>query len=406
MVGHSIGEYVAACLAGVFSLEDALAIVAARGRLMQSLPAGSMLGVRLPEQAVRSLIDGNELSLAAINSPSLCTVSGAGEALEGFKERLSERKVDYRPLHTSHAFHSSMMDPVLGPFADEVKRAKRNPPRIPFISNVTGTWITSAEAVAPEYWAKHLRQTVRFSDGVRELMKEPNRVFLEVGPGNTLSTLVKQHLNGSEQKAVLSSIRHPQEREDDAFILNTLGRLWLTGVEVDWFAFHEKESRHRVPLPTYPFERRRNWVEPAEPPRGYFAARAGLSRKQETPSRPAEPEIIKEEPAPRDSELQDEYVAPRTDLEEILSTVWQEFFGIEKIGTHDSFFDLGGDSLSATQLISRIRGVLRVDVEVRSLFEAPTIAGFAEYIEAIRWTAAESPALGLALPADREEVEL
>jgi acyl transferase domain-containing protein len=406
MVGHSIGEYVAACLAGVFSLEDALALVAARGRFMQSLPSGSMLAVRLPEQAIRSLIDGDELSLAAINSPSLCTVSGPEKAVEDFEERLTEQNVDCRRLHTSHAFHSNMMDPVIDAFAEEVKRARRNPPRIPFVSNVTGTWITPDEAMAPDYWAKHLRRTVRFSDGVRELLKEPNRVFLEVGPGNTLSTLVKQHLNGSEHEAVHSSIRHPHEQEDAAFILNTLGRLWLAGVEVDWFVFHEEARRHRVPLPTYPFERRRYWVEPTEPPRGYFATRAGLTRKQENLARRGEQEIIEKELTPRGAGLQSEYVAPQTDLEEMLATVWQEFFGIERIGIHDNFFGLGGDSLSATQLISRLRVLFRMVLPANSLFEAPTIAELALYIEAIRWTAVELPASGVALPADRDEVEL
>jgi acyl transferase domain-containing protein len=380
MVGHSIGEYVAACLAGVFSLEDALALVAARGRLMQSLPGGSMLGVRLPEEEVRSLIDGHELSLAAINSPSLCTVSGVGKAVDDFKERLSERNVDYRPLHTSHAFHSSMMDPVISAFAHEVKRTRRNAPRIPFISNVTGTWITPDEAMAPDYWAKHLRRTVRFSDGVRELLKEPNRVFLEVGPGNTLSTLVKQHLNGSEHKTVLSSIRHPHEQEDVAFILNTLGRLWLAGVEVDWFGFHEKERRHRLRLPTYPFERSRYWVEPTEPARGYFAAAAGLTRKQENLPPPAEPEIMQEELAPRDSELQSDYAAPRNDMERKVVEIWQRLLGVKPIGIDDNFFELGGDSLLALTLMSQIERVMGERPRPALLIEAPTIRQFVELL--------------------------
>ena len=391
MVGHSIGEYVAACLAGVFSLEDALALVATRGRLMQSQPGGSMLAVRLSEEAIRSLID-NELSLAAINSPSLCTVSGAGKAVEDFKGRLSERNVDCRPLHTSHAFHSSMMDPVIDAFADEVKRTRRNPPQIPFISNVTGTWITSDEAMSPDYWAKHLRHTVRFSDGVRELLKEPNRVFLEVGPGNTLSTLVKQHLNGSEHKVVLSTIRHPHEQElDVAFILNTLGRLWLTGVEVDWFGFHEKERRHRVLLPTYPFERRRYWLEPAEPPRGYFAARAGLTRKQENLPHLAEPEIMQEELAPRESALQSEYVAPQSDVEKKLATLWRESFGIDKIGIHDNFFDLGGDSILAVHIFVQIEKVLKVKLPLATLLGAPTIAQLAQVLRQEAPTSGWSP---------------
>ena len=381
MIGHSIGEYVAACLAGVFSLEDALALVAARGRLMQSLPGGTMLALRLPEKSVRSMIDDNEISLAAINSPSFCTVSGAMEVVEDFKERLSERNVDFRPLHTSHAFHSIMMDPILDAFGEKVRSTKRNPPQIPFLSNLSGTWITPEQAMMPGYWTKHLRHTVRFSHGVQELLKESNRVFLEVGPGNTLSTLVRQHLNGTGSRVVLGSLRHPHEQEsDEAFILNSLGRLWLAGVEVNWPGFYEGERRRRVVLPTYPFERRRYWVDPTIPPQGHFARRAGLTRKQENLPLPASPEIAKEELTPRDSGLQSEYVAPQTDLEEMLATVWREFFRIDKIGTNDNFFELGGDSLSATQLISRLRALFRMDLPPDCLFEASTISELALYM--------------------------
>jgi phthiocerol/phenolphthiocerol synthesis type-I polyketide synthase E len=389
MVGHSIGEYVAACLAGVFSLEDALALVAARGRLMQSLPGGSMLAVRLAETAVRPFLEDHELSLAAINSPSLCAVSGAGKAVEDFRERLSEKNVDCRRLQTSHAFHSSMMDPVIGAFTDEVRRTRRNPPRIPFVSNVTGTWITADEATAPDYWAKHLRHTVRFSDGVRELLKEPHRVFLEVGPGNTLSTLTKQHLNGSDHTTVLSSIRHPHEQESDgAFILNTLGRLWLSGVDVDWSGFHKKEKRHRVLVPTYPFERRRYWIDPVEPVRGYFAARVGLGRKQDSLPRPAGAQIVEEELAPRDAELQSDYVAPQAGAEETLAGVWRKVLGIDKIGVHDNYFDLGGDSVLAVHLFAEIEKAFQTKLPLATLFEAPTISAIARILRR------EAPASG------------
>lgn len=175
---------------------------------------------------------------------------------------------------------------------------------------------------------------------------------------------------------------------------------------MDWLAFHEKERRRRVLLPTYPFERRRHWVDPAEPPRGYFAARAGLTRKQETLPRQAEPEVVREAEAPRDAGLRSEYVAPQTDLEKRLAAVWQELLGVDKIGIHDSFFELGGDSLVATQLISRIRATLGMDVPLRRLFETPTVGGFAEFMETIRWTAVELPASSAAQSAEREEVEL
>lgn len=377
MVGHSIGEYVAACLAGVYSLEDALTLVAARGRLMQSLPGGSMLAVRLREPEIRSLIDDHELCLAAINSPSLCTVSGSETAIEGLKQRLSGMGVEYRPLHTSHAFHSSMMDPILDAFGEKVRSTKRNPPQIPFLSNVSGTWITPEQAMMPEYWMKHLRHTVRFSDGVQELLKESNRVFLEVGPGNTLSTLVRQHLNGTGSRVVLGSLRHPHEQEpDDAFILNSLGRLWLAGVEVNWPGFYEGERRRRVVLPTYPFERRRYWVDATIPPQGRFARISGLIREQQLLPRAAQSEAAEEVLAPRNPELQGDYVAPQTRTEKVLTGIWTKALGIREIGRHDDFFQLGGDSLSAITVLSKVEQALGKRLSLSSLIQSPTIHEF------------------------------
>ncbi len=260
-IGHSIGEYVAATLAGVFSLEDALILVATRGRLMQQLPAGAMLAVPLSEQEIEL---SEELSLAVINAPSLCVVSGSIKAVDELQNRLMELGLDCRRLHTSHAFHSDMMEPIIGPFITEVRKVKLKAPQIPFISNVTGTWITEMEATDPNYWGKHLRQTVRFADGIVELLKEPKRILLEVGPGRTLSTFARDCLEENTQTIVLSSLRHPKDSQSDiAFLLNALGRLWLAGVSVSWSEFYRHERRDRIPLPTYPFERKRYWIEPS-----------------------------------------------------------------------------------------------------------------------------------------------
>ncbi len=279
LVGHSIGEYVAACLAGVFSLEDALTLVAARGRLMQQLPGGAMLAVPLSEQEIQPFLNGN-LSLAVINSPSLCVVSGETEAINDLENQLSQQEITGHRLHTSHAFHSKMMDPILETFAEKVRQAAPNPPQIPFVSNVTGTWITPAEATDPRYWAKHLRQTVRFSDGVETLLKEPQRVLLEVGPGHTLSTLVRQHPVKNKEHVVLSSSRHPKEQTSDVtFILSSLGQLWLAGVQVDWSGFYEGETRQRLPLPSYPFERKRYWFEAGEQFYSMASYQRALSKK-------------------------------------------------------------------------------------------------------------------------------
>lgn len=264
MIGHSIGEYVAACIAGVMSVKDALVLVATRGRLMQQMPTGAMLSVPLPEIELKTL-QNEQLSLAASNAPSLCVVSGTHDAIDTLQEQLTAKGVECRRLHTSHAFHSQMMESVLKPFIEAVQKIKLNPPKIPFISNLTGTWITAEQATDANYWGQHLRQTVQFSAGISTLLQEPNRILLEVGPGRTLCTFVKQHSHQATGQVVLPSLRHPKEQNSDvAFLLNILGRLWLTGVQIDWSGFYAHERRHRIPLPTYPFERKRYWIEPQE----------------------------------------------------------------------------------------------------------------------------------------------
>ncbi|MBD2166646.1 SDR family NAD(P)-dependent oxidoreductase [Calothrix membranacea FACHB-236] len=270
MIGHSIGEYVAACLAGVMSLEDALTLVAMRARLMQQLPSGSMLSIPLSEAEVKPLLKEN-LSLAANNAPFSCVVSGNHAAIAALSEQLIKKGIECRSLLTSHAFHSQMMEPILQTFIAEVKKITLNPPQIPFISNLTGTWISAQAATDPNYWANHLRQTVRFADGISVLLQEPNRIFLELGAGRTLSTFVKQQ--AGIQQAILSSLRHPKEEKADVvFLLNTLGRLWFFGITINWSNFYGAERRYRVPLPTYPFERQRYWLEPQKKSSKSFAA--------------------------------------------------------------------------------------------------------------------------------------
>jgi acyl transferase domain-containing protein len=262
MIGHSIGEYVAACLSGVFSLEEALALVAARGRLIQTLPGGAMMAVAMTEKEVRPFLNG-KLSLAAVNSSSLCVVSGETVAVRTLESELVGKGVGCVHLHTSHAFHSQMMEPIISEFSNQVRKIDLKPPQIKFVSNVTGKWITQAEATDPEYWAKHIRQAVRFADGIGELLKDPAVVLLEVGPGRSLLTLVEQDTKKSGDRVVLSSVRHPKDKvQDDEFLLNILGRLWLEGAQIDWKGFYSNERRYRVALPAYPFERQRYWIEP------------------------------------------------------------------------------------------------------------------------------------------------
>jgi acyl transferase domain-containing protein len=261
MIGHSVGEFVAACLAGVFSLESGLALVAERGRLMQALPAGAMLAVPLAEQDVRAML-GEELDIAATNEVGSCVVSGPTQAIEQLQQRLSSEGIESRRLHTSHAFHSRMMDPVLSAFGETIAATSLSAPRIPYVSNVTGNWISASEATSPEYWMRHIRSPVRFAEGMGRLLDRKELVLLELGPGQTLSTFARRHPEKAAGHIVLSSLRHPQEtHSDNAFILDTLARIWLSGVLVDWHGFHAKERSRRVHLPGYPFERQRYWAE-------------------------------------------------------------------------------------------------------------------------------------------------
>ena len=264
MIGHSLGEYTAACLAGVFSLDQALPLVALRGRLMQQLPRGLMVAVSLPAKEVSALLTGIDGACIAVqNAPSQVVVAGTPDAVEEFERRLAAEFVPSQRLHTSRAFHSPMMESILKPFTEAVAQVDRRAPQIPFISNVTGGWITQQEACDPAYWARHLRQTVRFGDGLSALLSDFQGALLEVGPGRTLATLARQHADKPQQQLVLQSLPHPQEGGSDLeSMLRTLGQLWGHGVSVDWEGFSADEARRRIPLPTYPFERQRCWVEP------------------------------------------------------------------------------------------------------------------------------------------------
>jgi phthiocerol/phenolphthiocerol synthesis type-I polyketide synthase E len=263
MIGHSLGEYVAACLSGVFSLADALSLVVTRGRLFEQLPSGAMLSVPLSESELSPLLNGN-LSIAAINSPVLCVISGANPEIEAFSSLLANMGVEYRRIHIDVAAHSHLVEPILGRFEERVESMALNAPTIPFLSNVTGDWMTQDLATDPDYWVKHLRQPVRFSDGLQKLMKEPDAVLLEIGPGQTLSSLAKLQAERNPGHVILSSVRHPHDPiPDEAFILTTLGKLWMSGLKIDWDEFYRYEQRRRVATPTYPFERKQYWRDPS-----------------------------------------------------------------------------------------------------------------------------------------------
>jgi len=261
VVGHSLGEYVAAAVAGVFSLEDALALVAERARLVGSLPGGAMLAVPLSPEAVAPYLAGGAV-VAAVNAPELCVVAGPEDAVEAVRAALEAAGIAARRIAATHAFHSPMMDAAVEPLAELVGRMTMRAPSIPLVSNVTGTWLTAAEATDARYWSRHLREPVRFDRGAAELLRGPGRILLEVGPGQTLSTFVRQAGEAAAGVPAIPSLRYPYDRTADlSFLLGALGRLWLAGAAPDWEAFHAGERLNRARLPTYPWDRQRYWVE-------------------------------------------------------------------------------------------------------------------------------------------------
>ena len=275
MIGHSFGEYVAATVAGVLSLPDALGLVALRGRLMEAQPEGAMLAVSL---AAEQLALPPGVALAAVNGPAMSVVSGTPQDIAAFQQHLTAQGVTNRLLHVNRAFHSAMMEPVLAPLVAHLRTLTLRAPRIPYLSNLTGTWITDAQATDPDYWARHTREPVQFARGVAALAKEPALILLEVGPGRALGSLARQQPGITEQ-VVLRSTPQPQEaRSERECLLDALGQLWTAGGQVDWAGFFDldRARRQRVTLPTCPFERQRYWID--RPAAGADSPRAEVRR--------------------------------------------------------------------------------------------------------------------------------
>lgn len=393
MIGHSIGEYVAACISGVFSLDDALKLVAARGALMQQQPAGAMLSIALTEDEVKAYLDG-DIELSVINSPTACVVSGKNDKIDQLKKRLADNGVRCVRLHTSHAFHSKMMEPIMAPFKGLFDDVRLNHPKIPFLSNLTGDWITPDQAANPEYWTDHLRHTVRFFDGVKKLIDEPGRFFIEIGPGNTLSTLVRQAvaiLNESELNTlpIIQSLRHPQQDVSDrAFFLQSLGRLWQMGEEIKWNGLYENEKRYRIALPTYPFERQAYWIDPDtafdhERPASFEEDATTISGDNEDTAKDSAsyaPEVIQ-------LPLAD---AEQKSTEQLITGIWSDLLGIDDIGNDSDFFDLGGDSVCASQVLMRISAETGITLSLGDIFDNPTIESISKLVASLATSAEES----------------
>lgn len=373
VAGHSIGEYVAACLAGVFSLEDALRLVRERGRLMQSMPPGSMLSLPRPEVEVRQLLP-DSLDLAVINGPALCVVSGSTQEITQFAQFLETRGISGRRLETSHAFHSRMMEEAASAFAEVVRAVTRREPSLPIASNLSGHWMTREQATDAQYWAQHLRQTVRFGDNLVTLAgRFTSPIFLEVGPGSTLCTIARQQSDPVNSIPSVPSVRHPrQQASDDAFFLRALGALWCHGGSVDLAHLFTPAGHSRVALPTYPFEREKLYIKPQPRATGSVTP-VHAPRLRRWPFRRAQPNAATD-PA--------EAAAPPRHLDEAsLLDIWRQVLGVRSAGPDDDFFDLGGHSLLAVNIMTELEKNFGMRLPLASLIEAPTVRKFCRLLE-------------------------
>ena len=403
MLGHSLGEYVAATVAEVFTLEDALRLVVHRARLMQQLPKGAMLAVRLPEQDLLPLLQA-ELSLAAVNGPAACVVSGPEENIETLQRQLQARAIACRKLATSHAFHSAMMDPLAQSFTDVVSRTARQSPRIPYLSNLTGTWITDGDIRDPSYWFHHLRRTVRFGEGIEKLLKEPGCVLLEVGPGQTLSRLASQHPARPAKPRIFAGNAPAEGVSELVTWLTALGELWAAGAVVDWTAFHQHDRPCRVSLPTYPFERKRFWIEgprlgqaalqpaaPAAPdPSCLIDRAAAIGHGEASMSQPASsvtgalPPASIQKPAESVPPCPMAPVPRKTRIEGMLRAILQDLSGADHSQTdaRTSFLELGFDSLFLTQASLSFQNKFGVKISFRHLLDdLATLDQLADYLD-------------------------
>ena len=371
MIGHSVGEFVAAALAGVFSLEAALGIVAARGRLMQELPGGAMLAVRLPEAEVLQLLTPG-LAIAAINGAALCVVSGPYGEVDALEKTLAARNVVNRRLHTSHAFHSAMVDPMIEPLRAHLQSVRLSAPSIPYVSCVTGDWIRSEEATSPAYWARHAREPVRFADGVMKIADLP-AALLEVGPGATLSALAAQATRGRGVSVIASMQDAARERSDRECLLEALGRLWIYGATPDWQAVHGA-PRARVPLPSYPFERKRHWIEPPKAAIGGGSGAMAEARVDEPPLLTNQVDSTMEQ-SPVDNRI--------SDISGMVAAIIEDLSGERPAATdaRTTFLEMGYDSLFLTQVAQKIQSQMKVKITFRQLLgDFSTIPALAKFL--------------------------
>lgn len=377
MIGHSLGEYVAACISGVITFKDALRLVSKRGQLMSELPSGSMLSVLQNEEYVRKFLS-DDISLAAVNGPTQCVLSGTVTAIDNVTEKLKVDGVTYKLLNTSVAFHSDMVEAMLMEFRKELSSITFSEPKIPFISNVSGKLISSDQAQSEDYWISHTRNSVLFSSGISTLLKDKKTVFIELGPAKVLTSLVNQHPDKAAHHETIQLLRGASEvMSDTKQLYEGLNKLWLGGYEVDWKIFYGENRKINRSFPTYPFDKARYPAEVSFSTDflGQFlpmdaAELLGQEYEKNNALLSSEASDLFSMERPT---LTTTLVAPVNPSEELLVRLFKRTLSINEVGTEDDFFELGGDSLKAMLLLKMIHKEFNVEISLKDFFKIPSV---------------------------------
>lgn len=388
MIGHSLGEYVAACLSELFNFKEALTLVTKRAQLMNRMERGVMLNAQLSAKNIQAFLSPG-ISVAAVNEENSCVVSGSIEDITDLEKRLASGDVTFIRLKTSHAFHSSMMDPMLEEFEATLTNTKLEEPKSVFISCLTGKPIKKDEATSIVYWVRHLRETVRFSEGLDFLLKNDYSSYVEIGASKTLLSFLRQNPNFDANCRLTSILKHPKEVKDDSYyLLEALGVLYVGGESINWKEYYGEESRNRIAAPTYSFDKQ-FFISRVNPAQRLAELQGGDISKLFNDSRGMPDDLEMEsdwlsgehQQEPERSGVQAIYMEAESPTEMELCSAWKSLFGYEKIGVMDDFFELGGDSLKAITLLKRVHKIFNIEVDTRVFFEHRNIRELAMEID-------------------------
>ncbi len=378
LIGHSLGEYVAACLSGVFDLDAALELIVKRAQLMQRLESGAMLSVGLSESDLEPLLNA-DLSIALHNSSNQYVVAGTKDSIAQLENKLKRRGCSSVRLRTSHAFHSPMMTPILDDFTAEVEKLTLHPPTIPFISNLSGSFIREEEACSPSYWRDQLSNKARFAEGIGTLLADEKAIFVEVGPGRSLTSLVRSHKACSSDRCVVNLMPRAEAANSSMrHLLTGLGRLWEGGGSVDWEQFYHRQQRRRIPLPTYPFAKNLFWLKGNPFIVGQTTQQASAAEARVT----LEPQNKETHSVDKENQVDNVFEIDVADGEnkKLLLELWRDLLGENEVHLDSNFFEAGGDSLKAMQLASKLTRA-GMDVTPNDILAHQTIRKLADFLD-------------------------